>query len=93
MHEPSLNIALPLLILALGSIFLGYLGKELALSSIIPPIIPPNVKMGPVFFSLWGAFMGFVICDRALGLVEKISPVGGHHLDFYYGFYTFFNAA
>ena len=45
--------------------------------------------MGPVFFSLWGAFYGFVICDHALGLVEKIGPIGGYQLDFYYGFYTF----
>ena len=38
--------------------------------------------------------MGLVICDRAIGLVEKIGPIGWHHhLDFYYGFYTFFNVA
>jgi len=96
-REPSVNIVWPLLLLALGSIFVGLGGRELALSNIISPIIPNSVKMGPVFLSLLGALMGFVACDRALGLVEKEGLIGGHRgvggLDFYYGVYTFLNAA
>lgn len=76
---------------------MGYFGREFALSYIISPIIPHYVKMGPVYLSLLGAFMGFVVCDRALGLVEKVGLIGGHRavggLDFYYAVYTFLNAA
>lgn len=98
-REPSGNIVWPLLLLALGSIFVGFGGRELALSNIISPIIAGYVKMGPVFLSLLGALMGFVVCDRALGLVEKegekVGLIGGHCGvgGFYHGVYTFLNAA
>lgn len=94
-HEPNGNIVWPLALLALGSIFMGYFVREFALSNIISPIIPNSVKMVPVFLSVLGALMGFVVCDRALGLVEKVG--GGHRavggLDLYYVVYTFLNAA
>ena len=35
-HESSLNITFPLLLLAFGSIFVGYLAKEITLSNVIP---------------------------------------------------------
>lgn len=89
-HEPNGSIVWSLLLLALGSIFLGYFGREFALSPIIPPIIPNYVKTGPVFLSLLGAFMGFVVCDCALGLVEK---EGCPNISVYYVVYTFLNAA
>lgn len=93
-HEPNGNIVWPLLLLAFGSIFMGYFGRELALSNIISPIIPNNVKMAPFILSLLGALMGFVVCDRGLGLVEKGGQPSGHpNIAVYYVVYTFLNAA
>lgn len=93
-HEaPPIGGVWPLLILALGSIFLGYFGKEFALSNIISPIIPDYVKMVPLILSLFGALMGFVVCDRALGLVEKVGTRDHGNIAVYYVVYTFLNAA
>ena len=53
-HESSLNILIPLFFLALGSIFIGYLTKELTLSNVIHPIIPNHIKIMPILLSLLG---------------------------------------
>ena len=63
-HEPSLNIIFPLLLLAFGSIFVGYLGKEVILSNVIPPIVSNSIKVVPLILSLSGAFLAFVIYER-----------------------------
>ena len=63
-HEPSFNIIFPLLLLAFGSIFVGYLGKEVILSNVIPPIISNSVKVIPLILSMLGAFLGFVVYER-----------------------------
>lgn len=63
-HEPSFNIIFPLLLLAFGSIFVGYLGKEVVLSNVIPPIISNSVKLIPLILSMLGAFLGFVVYER-----------------------------
>nr|YP_010596877.1 NADH dehydrogenase subunit 5 [Cliona patera]WAK85271.1 NADH dehydrogenase subunit 5 [Cliona patera]WAK85285.1 NADH dehydrogenase subunit 5 [Cliona patera]WAK85299.1 NADH dehydrogenase subunit 5 [Cliona patera]WAK85313.1 NADH dehydrogenase subunit 5 [Cliona patera]WAK85327.1 NADH dehydrogenase subunit 5 [Cliona patera] len=63
-HEPSLNIIFPLLLLAFGSIFVGYWGKEVILSNVIPPIVSNSIKAVPLIFSLLGAFLAFVVYDR-----------------------------
>nr|AYV91370.1 NADH dehydrogenase subunit 5 [Halichondria panicea] len=63
-HESAWNITLPLFLLALGSIFVGYLGKEVVISNVIPPMISNSVKMLPLILSLFGALLAFVIYDR-----------------------------
>nr|QRG31965.1 NADH dehydrogenase subunit 5 [Pseudosuberites sp. CY-2021] len=63
-HESTWNITLPLLLLAFGSIFVGYLGKEVIISNVIPPMISNSVKVVPLILSLFGALLAFVIYDR-----------------------------
>ena len=62
-HEGSWNLTLPLILLALGSIFVGYLTKEVLWSfqATLPPIIPISIKLLPVIFSLLGATSAFVL--------------------------------
>ena len=76
-HESSLNITFPLLLLAFGSIFVGYLAKEITLSNVIPPIVSNSIKMIPLLFSLFGAFFAFVIYNssRLCSLVNMPSAV------------------
>jgi NADH-ubiquinone oxidoreductase chain 5 len=70
-HEPSFNIIFPLLLLAFGSIFVGYLGKEVVLSNVIPPIISNSVKILPLILSMLGAFLGFVVYERLVGFPKS----------------------
>ncbi len=63
-HESNGNIIYTLLLLAFGSVFVGYFGKELILSNLIDPIITKDVKMAPLFFSGGGALFAFVGYDR-----------------------------
>nr|YP_010872573.1 NADH dehydrogenase subunit 5 [Antipathozoanthus remengesaui]YP_010872586.1 NADH dehydrogenase subunit 5 [Antipathozoanthus obscurus]WGU49974.1 NADH dehydrogenase subunit 5 [Antipathozoanthus remengesaui]WGU49987.1 NADH dehydrogenase subunit 5 [Antipathozoanthus obscurus] len=62
-HEGSWNLTLPLILLALGSIFVGYLTKEVLWSfqATLPPIIPISIKLLPVIFSFFGATSAFVL--------------------------------
>lgn len=62
-HEGSWNLVLPLILLALGSLFVGYLVKEVAWSFQItfPPIVPVFIKLLPVFLSLGGAGLVIVL--------------------------------
>ena len=62
--ESSLNITLSLFLLALGSIFAGYLTKEMILSNVIPPIVSNSIKLIPLLFSLFGAIFAFVIYNN-----------------------------
>lgn len=62
-HEPSFNIIFPLLLLAFGSIFVGYLGKEVVLSNVIPPIVSNSVKVVPLILSMLGAFLAFMVYE------------------------------
>lgn len=87
--------------MALGSIFVGYFGKELLLSNIIPPIIGNWVKIVPLLLSLLGALLAFAVYDyfslklkliRIRGLVENVGLMG-RVFDFYYTVYTFLNSA
>ena len=59
-HESSWNITVPLGVLALGSIFVGYLAKEVVIGSVSPPVVPTIVKLIPTIFSLLGAFMALI---------------------------------
>lgn len=65
-HEPSKNITIPLLLLALGSIFVGYLAKEAVLSNVIPPIISNTIKIIPLLFSLFGAIFAFSLYNSTI---------------------------
>ena len=67
-HEPSFNILFPLLLLALGSIFVGYLGKEVILSNVIPPIVSNYVKVVPLILSTLGVFLAIIVYERCAGL-------------------------
>ena len=100
-RESYWNIILPLFLLAFGSIFVGYFGKELMLSNSILPIIWDFVKIVPLLLSLLGALLAFMFYDyfslkykyiRIRGLVENAGLIG-RMLDFYYMVYTFFNSA
>ena len=60
-HESNVNITLPLLLLAFGSIFVGYLAKEITISNTLPPIISNSTKIIPLLFSMFGAIFAFII--------------------------------
>lgn len=61
--EPTqiIVIVISLFCLALGSIFIGYMMRDVVVSDIIPPIISNSVKIVPLFFSLLGIISAFVI--------------------------------
>lgn len=82
-HEPSLNITLPLVLLAFGSIFVGYLAKEVALSNVIPPVVSNYIKRTPLLLSLSGALLAFVVYDFLVAARFKKGQ----------SVYTFFNSA
>uniref|UniRef100_A0AAU8HN78 NADH-ubiquinone oxidoreductase chain 5 n=1 Tax=Demospongiae sp. TaxID=2813625 RepID=A0AAU8HN78_9METZ len=91
-HESSWNITFPLFLLAIGSIFVGYLAKEIALSNIVSPIISNSVKIVPLLLSLLGALLAFMIYNsiinwNSFGLTMSIGS------KFYHIIYTFFNSA
>ena len=67
-HEPSFNILFPLLLLALGSIFVGYLGKEVILSNVIPPIVSNYVKVAPLILSTLGVFLAIIVYEQFVRL-------------------------
>ncbi len=59
-EESSFNIILPLLFLGFGSIFVGYLAKEVVLSNTINPIVYNFIKITPFILSLLGMFLAGV---------------------------------
>lgn len=70
-HESTWNITLPLLLLAFGSIFVGYLGKEMVISNVIPPIVSNSVKMVPLILSLLGALLAFIIYNSVTQMTSS----------------------
>nr|YP_001648494.1 NADH dehydrogenase subunit 5 [Topsentia ophiraphidites]ABW83856.1 NADH dehydrogenase subunit 5 [Topsentia ophiraphidites] len=95
-HEPSKNITIPLLLLALGSIFVGYLAKEAVLSNVIPPIISNTIKIIPLLFSLFGAIFAFSLYNSTIvGRIWGPYPAQdkNQNWNLYHKFYTFFNSA
>lgn len=81
-HESSLNITFPLLLLAFGSIFVGYLAKEMVLSNTISPIVSNFIKTTPFVLSLLGMFSAFIVYSSSMGFRWRLE-----------GLYTFFNSA
>ena len=94
-HESSLNILFPLFFLALGSIFVGYLTKEIILSNIIHPIIPNYIKILPVILSLSGGFCALLLYNRLWGYYVLIGAQGEtfYNKGIYHSMYTFLNSA
>nr|ADO51441.1 NADH dehydrogenase subunit 5 [Pseudocorticium jarrei] len=94
-HESSWNITLPLLLLALGSIFVGYMAREVVVGTILPPIIPSSIKLIPVVLSLLGATLAFLSYNTLSGFkvfLPKIRPQTVVNL-FNPAIYTFLNSA
>ena len=95
-HEPSWNIMIPLLLLAFGSIFVGYLGKEIVLSNVVSPIISSLVKVGPLLLSLLGATLALIIYNNVI-VTEYKWNISKEMIKWirkgYHVIYTFFNSA
>lgn len=83
--ESSLSITFPLLLLGFGSIFVGYLVKEMMLFNTINPVISNYIKITPFVLSLLGMLLGFLVYRRTEGVYNKFE---GHRV-----LYTFFNSA
>ena len=105
-HEPSFHITLPLLLLAFGSIFVGYLGKEVILSNVIPPVVSNFVKLVPLIFSMLGALLAIMVYNSYMGAFKnaylpinykKIILQNGKKkmglMKLYHMVYTFLNSA
>nr|YP_008593260.1 NADH dehydrogenase subunit 5 [Bolocera tuediae]APD28324.1 NADH dehydrogenase subunit 5 [Bolocera sp. BZ-2016]CDG50874.1 NADH dehydrogenase subunit 5 [Bolocera tuediae] len=91
-HEGSWNLSLPLVFLALGSIFVGYLTKEIIWSFQItlPPIIPTSIKLMPVIFSLFGAGSAIVLYHYSSRIFSApVSSVGLASYTFLYSAWQF----
>ena len=84
--ESSLNISLPLLLLGLGSIFVGFLVKEAVLSNIIGPVVTNIIKIAPFISSLLGMIAGIIIYSS--GVIFKWRVLWKQRR-----MYTFFNSA
>ena len=80
---------------------MGYWGKELILSNVVPPIISDSVKIVPLILSLLGALLAFGVYDsisRKFYIIRIRALVGEgglrlRRLDWYYMGYTFLNSA
>lgn len=72
-HESSWSIIIPLLLLAFGSIFVGYLGKEIILSNVVSPIISNLVKVVPLLLSLLGALLAFIVYNNVIIAKYKLN--------------------
>ena len=98
--ESSLNITLSLFLLGLGSIFVGYLTKEMIIFNITPPIISNSVKLIPLLFSLFGAILAFIFYNNSMIFriykLKEFKLKISRHLkisSIVYHFYTFLNSA
>ena len=92
-HEPSFNITLPLVLLALGSVFAGYLAKDIALSNVIPPVVSNYIKLAPLLLSFSGATLAFLVYDFLVAYAARLNNNPGVPLYIYQSAYTFFNSA
>jgi hypothetical protein len=77
------------LLLAFGSIFVGYIGKEIIISNVIPPIVSNFVKVVPLILSMSGGLLAFMGYSGDIKLVNnRIGLMKVRHM-----VYTFFNSA
>ena len=56
-HESEFNMLWPLFVLATGSVFSGFLLKDLILGPMIHPNILVTIKFTPLILSILGALM------------------------------------
>ncbi|RQM24846.1 hypothetical protein B5M09_006069 [Aphanomyces astaci] len=79
-HDAPFRMAIPLAILALGSIFIGYLTKDMfiGLEMIDAEFLPTIFKLLPVIFSIFGLILAFVLYQFNFKLFYhlKISKIG-----------------
>lgn len=90
-HEGSWNLVLPLILLALGSIFVGYLVKEVVWSFQItsPPIVSLPIKLLPVSLSLGGAVLVIVLYFYSVNFFRVPSFMGRIGYTFLYSAWQF----
>ena len=92
-HDANKVMALPLLVLSLGSLFVGYLGKDMMIglgtnfwgnSLFVLPnninlleseYIPQTQKMIPLFFTLLGAAVAYLVNTGQVGLTYSIKKI------------------
>nr|YP_010317610.1 NADH dehydrogenase subunit 5 [Catostylus townsendi]UNB15554.1 NADH dehydrogenase subunit 5 [Catostylus townsendi] len=60
-HEGDWFLLIPLVLLAIGSIFSGYLLNDSILNFVIHPIVSFNIKMLPLILSLLGGSLGILL--------------------------------
>ena len=84
-QESSSNIIFPLLLLAFGSIFVGYFTKEMVMTNSITPIVDNLIKITPFVLSLLGILMAFSVTRWSPALLQQ-----GNRSRV---LYTFFNSA
>lgn len=93
-HESPIIMAIPLMILALGSIFVGFLGKDMMIGVgtsfwgnslyVLPEnsnlleseYIPQTAKLLPLFFTIFGALLAFIINCSQTALAYQIKSGG-----------------
>ena len=97
-HEPFFNITVPLVLLAFGSLFVGYFGKEIFLSNVMSPIVTNSVKTVPLLFSLFGGVLAFVVYNFYMVYTAWLEGRrgflrGNRYLYIGHSVYTFFNSA
>lgn len=92
-HESSFNILFPLFFLALGSIFVGYLTKEITLSNIVHPIVPNYIKILPVILSLSGGLCALLLYNGIWGFSRGKYWKTFYNKNIYHSIYTFLNSA
>nr|YP_009122398.1 NADH dehydrogenase subunit 5 [Pseudosiderastrea formosa]AJH66172.1 NADH dehydrogenase subunit 5 [Pseudosiderastrea formosa] len=90
-HEGSWNLILPLILLALGGLFVGYLVKEVVWSFQItlPPIVPLFIKLLPVSLSLGGAGLVIVLYFYSVHFFKVPSFIGRISYTFLYSAWQF----
>nr|YP_654380.1 NADH dehydrogenase subunit 5 [Pavona clavus]ABG02354.1 NADH dehydrogenase subunit 5 [Pavona clavus] len=90
-HEGSWNLVLPLVSLAFGSLFVGYLVKEVAWSfQITPlPIVPIFIKLLPVALSLGGAVLVILLYFYSAHFFRVPSFIGRVGYTFLYSAWQF----
>lgn len=95
-QESPRVVMVPLLILAFGSVFVGYIGKELALSYVVSPIIPNFTKVLPLLLSLVGGGVAFIVYfTKPLTMLRVKKRFNGIRNSTEFGniVYTFLNSA
>ena len=93
-HGGSWNLVLPLIIsviLALGSLFVGYLTKEVVWSFQItsPPVVSLPIKLLPVSLSLGGAVLVIVLYFYSVPFFKVPSFIGRISYTFLYSAWQF----